>query len=409
MPVGPQIRRWWRASGTARPTGRGAPASETPERAGVRAGDGDGGGRRDGAGAGAGQAGQRRVGGQPGDRGELGHRQQVAPAQPAGGDRGGGVAQAAAGQPVPPGVQGGGRGQGVGQAAQPRGVLRGGGAGLPPPGPGGDGRGGGGDGVADEGFPLRAGELAGGLADLGGQLGIGAGRGPAAPASGVAAGAGQVQQAGGEPGGLPGALLAGGAAGLAEPGSGDRAGEHLDDGVLAVGQAGGGAGQRPQRRVQVVAGATAGGSRGGPAAVSRRRSGRRAAAGGLAGAVRVCAPGQAASTARSIRPGGMVPGTHRRIARPAVVPPAQVYSQPRCGCPCHSRAQGGRSSPVRCPHSAAGAAGVGLRRGEHRDRAGGGGEGGVLAAVQPLAPGQRSRLWRRPAAGRPPGRNAPGG
>ena len=30
VPVGPQIRRWWRASGTARPTGRGAPASETP-------------------------------------------------------------------------------------------------------------------------------------------------------------------------------------------------------------------------------------------------------------------------------------------------------------------------------------------------------------------------------------------
>ena len=30
VPVGPQIRRWCRASGTARPTGRGAPASETP-------------------------------------------------------------------------------------------------------------------------------------------------------------------------------------------------------------------------------------------------------------------------------------------------------------------------------------------------------------------------------------------
>ena len=30
VPVGPQIRRWWRASGTARPTGRGWPASETP-------------------------------------------------------------------------------------------------------------------------------------------------------------------------------------------------------------------------------------------------------------------------------------------------------------------------------------------------------------------------------------------
>ena len=79
--------------------------------------------------------------------------------------------------------------------------------------------------------------------------------------------------------------------------------------------------------------------------------------GGPAGAVTVCAPGQAASTARSIRPGGRVPGTHRRIVIPAAVPPAQVYSQPRCGCPDSSRAHGGRSSPVRCPHSAAAPAG----------------------------------------------------
>ena len=79
VPVGPQIRRWCRASGTARPTGRGAPASEIAQRADVRAGDGDGGRRRDGACPGAGQAGQRRVGWQPGDRREFRHRQQVSP------------------------------------------------------------------------------------------------------------------------------------------------------------------------------------------------------------------------------------------------------------------------------------------------------------------------------------------
>ena len=69
----------------------------------------------------------------------------------------------------------------------------------------------------------------------------------------MAAGAGQVQQPDRQPGGLPGALGAGGAAGAAQPGSGDRPGEDLDDGVLAVAQPGGGAGQRPQRGVRVMA------------------------------------------------------------------------------------------------------------------------------------------------------------
>ena len=78
VPVGPTIRRWWRASGTARPTGRGAPASETPSGRTSGAGQRDGGRRRDGACPGAGQAGQRRVGGQPGDRRQFRHRQQVA-------------------------------------------------------------------------------------------------------------------------------------------------------------------------------------------------------------------------------------------------------------------------------------------------------------------------------------------
>ena len=182
VPVGPQIRRWWRASGTARPTGRGWPGVGDAEGADAGAGQRDGGRRRDGACPGAGQAGQRRVGGQPGDRRQFRHRQQVALGQPAGADRGGGVAKAAAGEPVPPGEQGGGRGEGVGQAAQPgRLLLRGGGPPLPAAGAvAGLGGGGGGDRVADQGFPLRPGELGGGLADLGGQVGIGAAGGPAA-------------------------------------------------------------------------------------------------------------------------------------------------------------------------------------------------------------------------------------
>ena len=57
------------------------------QRPGVRAGERDGGRRGDGACPGAGQPGQRRVGRQPGDRREFGHRQQVAAAQPAGADR----------------------------------------------------------------------------------------------------------------------------------------------------------------------------------------------------------------------------------------------------------------------------------------------------------------------------------
>ena len=169
------------------------------QRADAGAGQRDGGRRRDGACPGAGQAGQRRVGGQPGDRGEFRHRQQVAPGQPPGADRGGGAAQPLAGEPVPPGEQGGGRGEGVGQAAQPGLLLRGGGPPFPAAGPvAGLGRGGGGDRVADQGFPLRPGELGGGLADLGGQVGVGAAAGPAA--AGAVPGAGQVQQPGGRAG-----------------------------------------------------------------------------------------------------------------------------------------------------------------------------------------------------------------
>ena len=68
----------------------------------------------------------------------------------------------------------------------------------------------------------------------------------------------------------------------------------------------------------------------------------RAGNGGVAGAVTAWAPGQAASMARSIMPGGTVPGTHIRIVMPG---PAQVYSNPRWGWPCHSRAHAGAQQP----------------------------------------------------------------
>ena len=242
----------------------------------------------------------------------------------------------------------------MGQAAEPGRLLRGGG----PPFPAACAvarlrRGGGGDGVADQGFPLRPGELGGGLADLGGQLGIGAAGGPGA--AGSVPGAGQVQQPGGHPGRLPGALLAGGAAGLAEPGSGDRPGEDLQDGVLAVGEAGRGPGQRPQRRFGVMTGGQRQDVRAGqpqrpPAATASGGSG------GLAGAVTVCAPGQAASTARSIRPGGRVPGTHRRMLIPAAVPPARRTPSPGAAArattwprPGAAARSGGPTAPPRRP------------------------------------------------------------
>ena len=111
-----------------------------------------------------------------------------------------------------------------------------------------------------------------------------------------------------------------------------------------------------------------------------------AGSGGAAGAVTVCAPGQAASTARSIRPGGIVPGTHSRIVIPAASPPAQAYSQPRCGWPCHSRAQGGRSSPVRWPHSATAPSGLAC---------------GGARTVTSRAPSAKAACWRRRSYARP--------
>ncbi len=66
-------------------------------------------------------------------------------------------------------------------------------------------------------------------------------------------------------------------------------------------------------------------------------------------AVRAVAPGQAPSIARSIRPGGITPGTHIRMRTPASV---KTYSQATWGTPVIRRGQRGRSSPRSWTHSA---------------------------------------------------------
>ena len=97
----------------------------------------------------------------------------------------------------------------------------------------------------------------------------------------------------------------------------------------------------------------------------------------------VWVPGQAASIARSIMPGGMVAGTHTLI----VIPPgAQVYSQPRWGWPCHQRASGGRISPARLAHSACPPAGSAL---------------GGASTVMVRAAAVNAACWRRRSHARP--------
>ena len=106
------------------PTGRGTPVSVTPS------------GRTPGPGtgtAGGGATARAPARARPGTDASAGRRaiaassgtdSRPAAAEPAGVDLGGGVAQVAAGQPVPPRVQGGRGGEAVRQAAQPRPGLR---------------------------------------------------------------------------------------------------------------------------------------------------------------------------------------------------------------------------------------------------------------------------------------------
>ena len=276
VPVGPMTRRWWRASAMAMPTGRRTPVSLTPSGRTSGSGHGDAGRWGDGAGPGAGKTGERGVGGQAGDRGQFGDRQQPAAAEPAAGDLGGGVAQMAAGQPVPPRVQGGRGGEAVRQSAQPRPGLRLGWL-VPRPAafPAVDG--GGGGGVADLGVPLRARRLDDRGPHLSGQPWVRGGRAP--PRRSRASGGQHVQEQPDAladrqahmrvPGGMTAAQPPGGAAGLAEPGAGDRAGEDLDDGVLPGGQAAAGGGEGPQR-ISAVIGFEGAEPRCGPAAASPR-------------------------------------------------------------------------------------------------------------------------------------------
>ena len=85
----------------------------------VRAGGGDARGWRDGAGAGTDQAGGVFGGGQRGDRGELGDREQITPPEPAGGNRLVGAHEAAPPVGVVIGVGRVDRGDAVGAAPDP--------------------------------------------------------------------------------------------------------------------------------------------------------------------------------------------------------------------------------------------------------------------------------------------------
>ena len=84
-----------------------------------------------------------------------------------------------------------------------------------------------------------------------------------------------------------------------------------------------------------------------PTASMRRPAGALVGIGGRAGVVRVCAPGHAASMARSTMPGGTTPGTQKEIRTPSA---SKTNSKPRCGWPRKRRAQPGRSRPTRLDH-----------------------------------------------------------
>ena len=109
--------------------------------------------------------------------------------------------------------------------------------------------------------------------------------------------------------------------------------------------------------------------------------------GGVAGAVTAWAPGQAASMARSIMPGGTVPGTHTLIVMtgpgPGVLEPDVGLAVPQPGP--RGAQQPGQVPPQRLP-----AGRVRQRRRQHGDHPGIRGEGGVLAPPQPR-PAQQLR------------------
>ena len=125
----------------------------------------------------------------------------------------------------------------------------------------------------------------------------------------------------------------------------------------------------------------------------------------MAGTVSVRAPGQAASTARSTRPGGIGPGTHRAMVSP---PSLAVSSKPRWGWPPRSRRQAGRSRATRLVHKVA--APCGSTSGGARTRDQPGAVGHAAAWARRRHGDQRTtRASAMPAAAGPNGDGQMGG
>ena len=202
----------------------------------------------------------------------------------------------------------------------------------------------------------------------------------------VLAGGGQVQQPGGQPGGLPAAQPPGGPAGAAQPGPGDRAGQHLQHGVLAVAERGGGPGQRPQR-VRGKAGAQRQDL--GPREPQRPAGGQHP--GGQRGAGRGGSDGVRAGPGRFHGPldqAGRDDARHPHAdPHPAAGPagPGVFPAQVRLAVP--PAGPGRAQQPGQVPPQRLGAGRVGLRRGEDDHLPGAVGEHLVAAAPQLRPPG----------------------
>ena len=184
---------------------------------------------------------------------------------------------------------------------------------------------------------------------------------------------------------MAGAQLPGGAAGAAQPGPGDRAGEDLHDGVLPGGEAAAGGGEGPQR-IRVVIGFEgedlgAGQPQRPP---GHQRPGRERRGGGGGDGVGAGPGGLDGPLdhAGRHRPGDPHPDRHHR-ARPGVLEPDMRLAVPQPG-PRRAQ-QPGQVPPQRLP-----AGRVRQRRRQHGDHPGIRGEGGVLAPPQPR-PAQQHR------------------
>ena len=184
---------------------------------------------------------------------------------------------------------------------------------------------------------------------------------------------------------MAGAQAPGGAAGFAEPGAGDRAGEDLDDGVLPGGQAAAGGGEGPQR-ISAVIGCEgedlgAGQPQRPPGHQCRGRQGRGGGGGDGVGAGPGGLDGPLDHAGRH-RPGDPHPDRHHR-ARPGVLEPDMRLPVPKPGPP-------GAQQPAQVPPQRLPAGRVRQGRRQHRDHPRIRGEGSVLAPPQP-PPAQHRR------------------